>query len=167
MREFKIGDRVRLEGIVTSDNVYNNGIGVRMNGDTHSTFNAITAKAMAHATLIEPAVKAAEEKVLDLSKPVRRKNGLTEVSIIGPMSDGRIVCEYPLFGTPQYAAYYDRELENIPEPKITTSDVLSLWEFKTGARAFLWGDAAGCATRLSQVRVSYTEGEGWSIEEVE
>ena len=58
------------------------------------------------------------------------------------------------------------ELEHIPKPKITTSDVLSLWEFKTGARAFLWGDAAGCATRLSQVRVSYTEGEGWSIEEV-
>ena len=58
------------------------------------------------------------------------------------------------------------ELEHIPKPKITTSDVLSLWEFKTGARAFLWGDAAGCATRLSRVRASYTDGEGWSIEEV-
>jgi len=165
MNDFKVGDRVRLEGIVTSDNVYNNGIGVRMNGDTHSTFNAITAKAMAHATLIEPDVKAAEEKPLDLSKPVRIKvRPDVEVrEVFGPSSRGFYLVDR---ADRILDIRLAEELENIPEPKITTSDVLSLWEFKTGARAFLWGDAAGCATRLSQVRVSYTEGEGWSIEEV-
>ena len=165
MQEFKVGDRFSVEGVVTAladcEGDY------RALFDGHHSDGYVIGAEMAHAKLIEPAVKAAEEKVLDLSKPVRRKNGLTEVSIIGPMSDGRIVCEYPLFGTPQYAAYYDRELENIPESKITTSDVLSLWKFHAGARAFMWGNDVGSATRISsQVRVSYTEGEGWSIEEV-
>ena len=107
-----------------------------------------------------------ENNVLDLSKPIRRKGETFGGAYIGRRANGKIVFESPCVMPSSLDFDYDRELENIPEPKITTSDVLSLWEFKTGGRAFLWGDAAGCATRLSRVRVSYTEGEGWSVEEM-
>ena len=113
-----------------------------------------------------PAGAVVENKELDLSKPIQFKNYPDrKIKVVyGPTSINTYMVEEE---KGVINMYMGEALENIPEPKKTTSDVLSLWEFKTGGRPFLWGDAAGCATRLSRVRVSYTEGEGWSIEEVE
>jgi len=113
---------------------------------------------------VEAAVKVADEKVLDLSKPIQLKDTKSPVNYLA--KDHMDIIFVQEVGSLKVLGLDEYDLENIPEPKITTSDVLSLWEFKTGGRAFLWGDAAGCATRLSRVRASYTDGEGWSIEEV-
>jgi len=161
MQEFKVGDNVRLEGTITD--MWKSHVYVQLKGDSETVCN-VRMDAMAHATLIEPGPKAPQkERPLDLNKPIRRKDNLVTVPYLGLTSSGHVITEDE---EGDAFSLHQKELENIPEPKITTSDVLSLWEFKTGARAFLWGDAAGCATRLSRVRVSYTEGEGWSIEEV-
>jgi len=107
-----------------------------------------------------------EEKVLDLSKPMQFKYYPDRKikAVYGPTSINTYMVEEE---KGVINMYIGEALENIPEPKITTSDVLSLWKFHAGARAFMWGNDVGSATRISsQVRVSYTEGEGWSIEEV-
>lgn len=164
MSEFKIGDRVRLEGVITDlDHIRGAWIGFK----GHAIKTLLSPKEMDNAEIIEPEIKdTPQENVseLDLTKPMRIKC-LPDVkvnTVFGPSKSGFCMIDH----SDGINICHVNELENIPEPKITTSDVLSLWEFKTGARVFMWGDAAGCATRLSQVRVSYTEGEGWSIEEI-
>ena len=163
MQEFKVGDRVQLEGaIVHVDSEY---IGVQMRGDTAIDFDTITPAAMAHARLIEPAVKAAEEKALDLSKPVRVKSYPDKkvVSIFGPNSRGFYMVE---FGCGTVDLRFGGEIENIPEPKKTTTQEVYLHEYANGSRFF--SGYVACAALISKARITHSEGaeNPWAIEEV-
>lgn len=156
-REWEIGDRFTLEFEVTG-----------WSGEwtecktIGATRRAFPPSDMQHAKLIEPAEEEKAEE-LDLSKPLKVIRSGDQVTYLCASSNGEIAVEDHRGFIMVYRA---EALENIPEPKITTSDILSLWEFKSGERLFLWGEAAGCATRISKARVSYTEGKGWSIEEI-
>ena len=162
MQEFKVGDRVRLEGVVTT--VRGSGdIVMLLNGGDRTTY--MSSEEMAHATLIEPAVKAAEEKVLDLSKPVRVKSRPDEkvVSIFVPNSRDFYMVE---FECGSVDLRFGCEIENIPEPKKTVSQAIYLHEYADGSRMFFSG-CVTCGTFISKARITHTSGEGWSIEEVE
>jgi len=51
VREFKVGDRVMLEGVILPIDTHTNGYGVRMRGDA-TAWNAITQEAMARAKIL-------------------------------------------------------------------------------------------------------------------
>ena len=62
--------------------------------------------------------------------------------------------------------YPPEELENIPEPKRTTTQIVELVNFDFGQRIMMQSDGAFYVNVASRAKVSHTEGEGWSIEEV-
>ncbi len=162
MQEFKVGDRVLLEGVITTIPP-SGGYFVTFGGSTKDIF--VTREKMNNATLIEPELKDIPQRQvmeLDLNKPMRFKNSENSVRYIGELSNGRIVVE-PVSRPGVYADFYKDELENIPEPKKITA-VLYLHEYADGSRFFSGYTATG--TRISAARISHTEGEGWSIEEV-
>ncbi len=162
--EWKVGDRFTLEFEVVKIRRHSHAEWeVDATTTCEEDMSFFSQSQMDHAKLIAP---APEENPLDVAKPMRFRGGITEHRYVGRLSNGEIVVEQLVAGRYLATAHHESELENIPEPKITTADVLSLWKFKSGERLFLWG-ACACATRISQARVSYTEGEGWSICEAE
>ena len=166
MQKFKVGDLVRLEGVITY--IHNNGYtGVKFGGFS-GTLSLLSPKEISHATLVEPEIKDAPQeqvKELDLSKPIQTKNGGHPVIYVGRLSNSKIIVESKEIDNPCwiYADFREDELENIPEPKKITA-VLYLHEYADGSRFFSGYTATG--TRISAARISHTEGEGWSIEEV-
>ena len=56
--------------------------------------------------------------------------------------------------------------ENIPEPKRTTTQLVELVPFSDGIRMVEPGDPFKFVGIKSRAKISYTEGEGWSIAEV-
>lgn len=164
MTDFKVGDKVMLEGVILSIGPHTHEYGVRMRGDD-TAWNTITQDAMAHATLIEPAPEPVEDKVLDLSKPVRVKSRPDEkvVSIFGPNSRDFYMVE---FECGSVDLRFGCEIENIPEPKKTVMQEVNLHEYANGSRFFASGYVS-CAALISKARITHTEGEGWSIEGVE
>ena len=56
--------------------------------------------------------------------------------------------------------------ETIPEPKRTTTQIVELVNFDFGQRIMMQSDGAFYVNVASRAKVSHTEGEGWSIEEV-
>jgi len=235
MQEFKVGDRVRLEGVI-SRLWGDGGAAVNFTGDDQDT--GINWEEMAHATLIEPkprydwstippeydwaatdrggavyayknkpfckdhanfwigkdsgdmfhickgqltedwrdslerrpeeveaAVKVAEEKPLDLSKPMRIKvRPDVEVrEVFGPSSRGFYLVD-------RADGILDirlaEALENIPEPKKTVSQAIYLHEYANGRRFYTYGYVSYAAL-IAKARITHTSGEGWSIEEVE
>jgi len=129
MSEFKVGDRVRLEGDIV-------GLGsmvahVRLNGDGIKEWHGINYGAMAHATLIgpdRPAIKAGqlweeqqEAKApppLDTSKPMRLKMDHAPVRYLDTGVHGDIWCR-----TQEgiVCSFKPDALENTPPPKRTMS----------------------------------------------
>ena len=57
--------------------------------------------------------------------------------------------------------------ENIPEPKRTTTQIVELVNFDFGSRIMMKSDGAFYVNVASRAKISYTDGEGWRIEEVE
>jgi len=234
MQEFKVGDRVRLEGVI-SRLWGEGGAWVNFTGSNEET--GITREEMAHAKLLEPArkpryvwstippeydwmatdrggtvyayknkpvhdavrdywyegkfpakyirpgsftadwrdsleqrpeeveaaVKVAEEKVLDLSKPMRTKNNKVPVNYLTTDRLGLIWVQE--VETKIVLGLFAGDLENIPEPKKTTSQEVYLHEHTDGFR-FFSGHISRTAL-ISKARFTHTDGEGWSIEEVE
>ncbi len=162
MQEFKVGDRVLLEGVITTIPP-SGGYFVTFGGSTKDIF--VTREKMNNATLIEPELKDIPQRQvmeLDLNKPMRFKNSENSVRYIGELSNGRIVVE-PVSRPGVYADFYKDELENIPEPKKITEQTVYLYE-DAGCRFF--SVYTGGGTLLSEARISYTDDEGWSIKEV-
>ena len=62
--------------------------------------------------------------------------------------------------------YPPEELENIPEPKRTYEQIVELVPFFDGIRIVEPGDPFKFVGIKSRAKISYTEGEGWSIAEV-
>jgi len=163
MTEFKVGDKVRLEGVITEIDP-DEDVLVMLDGGNEETL--ITKDEMAHATLIEP---AEEEKVqeLDLSKPVRVRSRPDEkvVSIFGPNSHDYYMVE---FERGSVDLRFGGEIENIPEPKRRFSRQSVLVTSLGGAEPYLTWD--NCiphgSTTIAHINLIHTEGEGWSIEEI-
>ena len=111
-REWKIGDRFSVEGVITEDADSDGDYQAIFDG--HTTDGCVIAAEMAHAKLIKPA--APEPQKLDVTKPIRVIGETESVVVIGPDQGGWVV------STPGYAYgyrhFFAAELENIPEPKI-------------------------------------------------
>ena len=161
-REWKVGDRFSTEGVVTalpdSDGEY------RALFDGHTADGFVIAAEMACAKLIHPA--APETQKLDVTKPIRNIHSGEYVKYIGRLSDGRIVVEEQFCESPQANTFWECELENIPWPKRTYEQIVELVPFSDGPRIVSPGNPLSYVNVASRAKISYTEGEGWSIAEV-
>lgn len=159
-REWKAGDRFTLEGIVVQP-AWNASGYVAFIGDAANTM--VSSSAMSHAKLIQPAVP--EPQKLDVTKPMRvvadSVPSITYVAFDPVMN--MIYVRYP---NGRIDCYPPEELENIPEPKRTTTQIVELVNFEFGPRIMLKSDGAFYVNVTSRAKVSHTEGEGWGIEEV-
>ena len=157
--EWKVGDRFSVEGVITET--------ADSDGDYRAIFDGndgdgyVVAAEMACAKLICPA--APEPQKLDATKPVRRIwNGNTG-RIVGKTLDGkRLVFEHDLGGM---CIGRESDFENIPEPKRTYERIVELVPFFDGIRIVEPGDPFKFVGIKSRAKISYIEGEGWSIEE--
>jgi len=109
-----------------------------------------------------------ENKVLDLSKPVRIVSSGVGARYVGHMSNGRIVCEFRSDAFVFCSDFREKELENIPEPKRRFSREAVLVTSLGGGEPYLtWDNCIPCgSTILARINLIHTEGEGWSVEEV-
>ena len=112
---------------------------------------------------VEASVKVAEEKALDLSKPMRTKNNKVPVNYL--TTDRLDFIWVQEVETKIVLGLFARDLENTPEPKKTTSQEVYLHEHTDGF-SFFSGHISRTTALISKARITHTEGEGWSIEEV-
>ena len=158
-REWKPGDRFTLEFEVTGWS------GELLECKTMSSARrAFPSSDMQHAKLIAPA--APETQKLDVTKPIRNIHSGEYVKYIGRLSDGRIVVEEQFCESPQANTFWECELENIPGPKRTYEQIVELVPFSDGLRIVSPGNPLSYVNVASRAKVSYTDGEGWSVEEV-
>jgi len=116
---------------------------------------------------VEAAVKIAEEKGVDFSKPLLAtvRGGTKKLEchyIATDDTDGHIFVRFP---DGSITGLFPDEIENIPEPKKTVMQEVNLHEYANGRRFFAYGYVP-CAPLISKARITHTSGEGWSIEEV-
>ena len=171
MSELKVGDRIQLEGTVRRvrrESRLNEEFGlawvdVHFQGDTWEDVNKITPEALGCATRIEPEGEAAitgmpvENKVLDLNKPIRRKDNLVTVPYLGLTSSGHVITEDE---EGDAFSLHQKELENIPEPKQKASREMVLldgWKTLVTAQGLCPGDASKIIARGT---ITLTEGDG-------
>ncbi len=156
--EWKVGYRFTLEYLITK--VVEDYVIAEI-GDAE---NILSAEEMALAKLIQPAAPEPAAK-LDVTKPVRRIWSDNTGRIVGRTLDGKkLIFEHDLGGM---CLGPESDFENIPEPKRTTTQIVELVNFDFGPRIMMKSDGAFYVNVSSRAKVSYTEGEGWSIEEVE
>jgi len=101
---------------------------------------------------------------LDLSKPVQFKYYPDRKikAVYGPTSINTYMVEEE---KGVINMYIGEALENIPEPKKTVMQEVNLHEYANGSRFFASGYVS-CASLISKARITHTEDEGWSVEEV-
>ena len=157
--EWKVGDRFSVEGVITetadSDGDY------KAIFDGHTIGGCVIAAEMACAKLIHPA--APEPQKLDISKPMRLKGSGKLVKYID-RDEFKIVIRFEN-GYIEFAN--EDELENIPEPKRTTTQIVQLVNFNSGPQIVMKSAGPFYVNVASHAKISYTDGEGWRIEEVE
>jgi len=109
-----------------------------------------------------------ENKALDLSKPILIVGHphIKVLNVSGPTLGG-----YYLVDGADGMLYLvvPNGIENIPEPKRIVSRQAVLVTSLGGAEPYLtWSNCIPCgSTTLAHINVIHTEGEGWSVEEVE
>ena len=158
VREWKVGDRFSVEGVITetadSDGDY------KAIFDGHTTDGSVFGAEMACAKLIQAA--APEPQKLDTSKPMRLL-GSDEASFtfLQRATNGMLIIRWD---SGSFDVLDESEVENIPE----TKDTWSREVVKVEGLDFLVMDG-GVFNRkvLAKAKVTYTEGEGWSICEEE
>ena len=154
--EWKVGDRFTLEFEVTGWS------GEWLECKTMSSARrAFPPSDMQYAKLIHPA--APEPQKLDTSKPMRLK-GSGKLAKYIDRDEFKIVIRFES-GYIEFAN--EDELENIPEPKQITTQIVELVHFDFGPRITMKSQAAYYVNVSSRAKVTYTDGEGWSICEVE
>jgi hypothetical protein len=99
---------------------------------------------------------------LDTSKPMRRKINDGPVEFLTVDNAGFIYVQEP--STKYVFKLHPEFLENIPEPKRTYEVTVGLVPFTTGPS--IRTDFDDFSFVHSRASVTYTEGEGWSVEEV-
>ena len=152
--EWKVGDRFSVEGVITetadSDGDY------KAIFDGHTTDGSVFGAEMACAKLIQAA--APEPQKLDTSKPMRLL-GSDEASFtfLQRATNGMLIIRWD---SGSFDVLDESEVENIPE----TKDTWSREVVKVEGLDFLVMDG-GVFNRkvLAKAKVTYTEGEGWSI----
>ena len=114
---------------------------------------------------VTPLIPATPEpQKLDVKKPVRRIWSGNTGRIVGKTLDGKkLLFEHDLGGM---CIGPESDFENIPEPKRTTTQLVELVPFSDGIRIVKPGNPFRYTNIKSSAKVSYVEGEGWSIEEV-
>ena len=156
--EWKVGDRFTLELEVTGWS------GEWLECKTMSSARrAFPPSDMQHAKLIEPA--APEPQKLDTSKPMRLL-GSDEASFtfLQRATNGMLIIKWD---SGSLDILDESEVENIPEPKQITTQIVELVPFSFGPRIMMKSDLARYMNVASRAKVTYTEGEGWSICEEE
>jgi len=169
MNEFKVGDRVRLEGVI-SRLWGDGGAAVNFTGSDEET--GVTREEMAHATLIEPARKdAPQEQVmeLDLSKPIQLKDTKSPVNYLA--KDHMDIIFVQEVGSLKVLGLDEYDLENTPEPKRAgRMKLCALWSgwAAEGTQIGVYFDNGSphSSEVVGRAVVTYTKGEGWSVEEV-
>ena len=115
--------------------------------------------------LVELVQDAPEPQKLDVTKPMRVIAD-SVLSITYVAFDPVMNMIYVRYPNGRIDCYPPEELENIPEPKRTTTQIVELVNFDFGQRIMMQSDGAFYVNVASRAKVSHTEGEGWSIEEV-
>ena len=156
--EWKVGYRFTLEYLITK--VVDDYVIAEI-GDAE---NILSAEEMALAKIIKPA--APEPQKLDVTKPMRVIAD-SVLSITYVAFDPVMNMIYVRYPNGRIDCYPPEELENIPEPKRTTTQLVELVPFSDGIRIVEPGDPFKFVGIKSRAKISYVEGEGWSIEEVE
>ncbi len=157
-REWKPGDRFTLEFEVTGWS------GELLECKTMSSARrAFPSSDMQHAKLIHPA--APEPQKLDVTK-LMRVVADSVLSITYVAFDPVMNMIYVRYPNGRIDCYPPEELENIPEPKRTYEQIVELVPFFDGIRIVEPGDPFKFVGIKSRAKISYTEGEGWSIAEV-
>ena len=157
-REWKVGDRFSVEGVITAAPDCDGDYQAIFDG--HTTGGCVLAAEMQHAKLIQPA--ATEPQKLDVTKPMRLKASGKLVEYID-RDEFKLVIRFES-GYIEFAN--EDELENIPEPKRTYEQIVELVPFFDGIRIVEPGDPFKFVGIKSRAKISYVEGEGWGIEEV-
>ena len=158
-REWKVGDRFSVEGVITE--TADSAGDYQAIFDGHTTDGCVMAAEMACAKLIHSA--APKPQKLDTSKPMRLK-GSGKLAKYIDRDEFKIVIRFES-GYIEFAN--EDELENIPEPKQITTQIVELVHFDFGPRITMKSQAAYYVNVSSRAKVTYTDGEGWSICEVE
>jgi hypothetical protein len=152
--KFKVGERVRLDGMV---------LGTVL-GTTHVQFDGcewgascgIIPDAMAHATLIPPAQEPKAPPILDTSKPMQMDDG-SEVTFVDRTESGKIL----VWDSDMHLRLLDTDdLENIPTPKQTASREMVLldgWKTLITAQGLSPEEAKKIIARGT---ITLTEGDG-------
>ena len=155
--EWKSGDRFTLEGTVEhADNGY-----VTLSVGPRKMTYGFHYVDFEDAKLIQPA--APEPQKLDTTKPVRSIWSGNTGRIVGRTIDGKkLVFEHDLGGM---CIGPESDFENIPEPKRTYEQIVELVPFSDGIRIVKPGNPFKFVGIKSRAKISYVEGEGWSIEE--
>jgi hypothetical protein len=159
-QEFEVGDRFTLEFEVTGRSWQ-----WHESQSPGGAERAFPPSDMRYAKLIQPA--ATEPPKLDVTKRMRNKHDGEEVLYIGKLSNGMIVAEEMVDGNPVASSFEESELENIPEPKRTTTQIVELVNFTSGPQIVMKSAGPFYVNVASHAKISYTDGEGWSIEEME
>ena len=157
-REWKVGDRFTMEGTVEhADNGHVTvAVGPRKMtyGFHHVDFEG--------AKLIQAA--APEPPKLDVTKPIRTQHSEIRLQYLTTDSHGQVWVKTPVGNVVHFA---ESQLENIPEPKRTTTQIVELVNFTSGPQIVMKGCGTFYVNVASSAKVTYTEGEGWSICEEE
>ena len=154
--EWKVGYRFTLEYLITK--VVEDYVIAEI-GDAE---NILSAEEMALAKLIQPAAPEPAAK-LDVTKPMRCRGGCTPISYLATDQFGRIWIQN---NEKQVLCLDYSDLENIPGPKRTYEQIVELVPFSDGPRIVSPGNPLSYVNVASRAKVSYTDGEGWSVEEV-
>jgi len=161
MSDLKVGDRFSVEGVVTELADPDGEYCARFDG-AHSG-GYVARSIMAHATLVEPADKVAENKVLDLSKPVRLIGGSEELEFIQLVTNGMIIIKWP---SGSLDVLTPDEIENVPEPKRTASRDMVMVDDGMGTRPYILYDhmefeeISFVGKVIARGTVTLTEGDG-------
>ena len=110
-REWKVGDRFSVEGVITAAPDCDGDYQAIFDG--HTTGGCVLAAEMQHAKLIQPA--APEPQKLDVTKPICIRDAQLMVKFVERTESGRVIIE---LATGIQFPVEERQLENIPEPKI-------------------------------------------------
>ena len=191
--EWKIGDRFSVEGVITAAPDCDGDYQAIFDG--HTTGGCVIAAEMKHAKLIQPAAPEPPKPPCQTEADVeiRMQDILIQTYCTkkggawAPILENGIEIKHLPTGISvrcdtERSAHANRASamkrlhfliailaaqENIPEPKRTTTQIVELVNFDFGSRIMMKSDGAFYVNVASRAKISYTEGEGWRIEEVE
>jgi len=161
MSGFKVGDNVRLEGTII--NMFAGWVGVRILADQGLGCSSMKIDVLKHATLVEPADKVAENKMLDLSKPVRLISGSEELEFIQLATNGMIIIKWP---SGSLDVLTPDEIENIPEPPRTATREMVMVDDGMGTQPYILYDhmefeeISFVGKIIARGTITLTEGDG-------